>query len=443
MRMCAATTILLVLVTAVATVVAQDYTPSEENMEMREWFQDAKFGLFIHWGLYSIPGGFWNGKEVEGNSEWIMRVEDISVAEYEKLSRKFNPTEFDADAWCRMAKDAGMQYITITSKHHDGFAMYDSAVSEYDIVDKTPYGKDVLKALAKACKKHGLKLFFYYSQMDWHHPDYNAHGDTGRHSERPDRGNWNTYLDYMDAQLRELCMNYGTLGGIWFDGMWDKPDAEWRLDKTYGLIHQLQPQALIGSNHHVKPFPGEDFQMFEKGLPGEDPYSKEKHVSDRLPLEMCETINGSWGYDSGDQNHKSPEQIVHLLVQAAGLNANMLLNVGPKPDGSIQREHQERLAEVGQWIREYGHTVYGTRGGPIAPQSWGVTTQKGNTVFVHVLNDRSEEIALPRLDKRIVSATVAGGGPVQFTDTDLGPIIKLPVGQRRPIDTVVILETAP
>jgi len=407
MRMCAATIILLVLVTAVAATVAQDYTPSEENFEMREWFQDAKFGLFIHWGLYSIPGGFWNGKEVEGNSEWIMRVEDISVAEYEKLSRKFDPTEFDADAWCRMAKDAGMQYITITSKHHDGFAMYDSTVSEYDIVDKTPYGKDVLKALAKACKKHGLKLFFYYSQMDWHHPDYHPRGDTGRHSERPDRGNWNAYLDYMDAQLRELCANYGTLGGIWFDGMWDKPDAEWRLDKTYGLIHQ------------------------------------DKHVSDRLPLEMCETINGSWGYNSSDQDHKSAERIVHLLVQAAGLNANMLLNVGPKPDGSIQREHKERLAEVGQWIREYGHTVYGTRGGPIAPQSWGVTTQKGNTVFVHVLNDKGEEVALPRFDKRIISATIAGGGPVQITDTDLGPIIKLPVGQRHPIDTVVVLETAP
>lgn len=406
------------------------YTPSPRNFQTREWFQDAKFGLFIHWGVYSVLG----------RGEWVMQQEKMPIAEYEKLPPQFNPVEFDPDAWCRMARSAGMQYITITSKHHDGFALFDSKVSDYDIVDRTPHGKDVLKQLAEACRKHGLKLFFYHSHLDWHHPDYFPRGATAWENGRPDEGDWTKYLDYMDSQLAELCTNYGPIGGIWFDGWWDKPDADWRLSRTYGLIHKLQPHALIGNNHHRAPFPGEDFQMFEKGLPGADPFSQSKHVSE-LPLETCETINNSWGYNAGDSKHKSAKEIIRLLVNAAGMNANLLLNVGPKPDGTIQAEHQERLAEVGRWLNENGESIYGSRGGRIPPQPWGVTTQRGKIIYAHVLDEKAEFITLPGLKGTIVSISQLHNGPVQYEVVDEGILVKLPKAMERdPVDTILVVE---
>ncbi len=259
---------------------------------------------------------------------------------------------YDPAAWVAMAKAAGMKYITITSKHHDGFAMFDSKVSDYDVVERTPYGKDVLKMLADECKKQGIKLFFYHSQLDWHHPDYFPRGRTGLFAGRAEKGDFNRYLDYMDAQLKELLTGYGEVGGIWFDGWWDKPEADWRLGKTYKLIHDLQPQALVGSNHHRKPFPGEDFQMFEKDLPGRNTAGfNDKSEIGALPFEMCDTINNSWGYNKNDGSYKSTKQIVQLLVKAAGYDANFLLNVGPRPDGTIQPEFVKRLAEVGDWLK--------------------------------------------------------------------------------------------
>jgi alpha-L-fucosidase len=405
------------------------YVPTQENLASREWFQNARFGLFIHWGVYSV----------EGRGEWLMHNERMSIEEYGKLPHRFNPTAFDADAWCEMAKDAGMNYITITSKHHDGFAMFDSKMSDYDIVDASPYGKDVLKQLADACRRHGLKLFLYHSHLDWHHPDYYPRGRTGQYSGRPDKGNFSAYLDYMDAQLAELCTNYGPIGGIWFDGMWDRPDADWRLEKTYGLIHRLQPQAMIGSNHHRKPFPGEDFQMFEKGLPGQDPFSTEKHVSESLPLEMCDTINSSWGYNAGDNEHKSVKELVHLLVKASGYGANLLLNVGPKPDGTIQDTHRNRLAEVGAWLRKNGAGIYGTRKGPVAPRSWGVTTRKENKVYVHILTESDDVVALPDFGNVVSNASLLDGRPVSIASTSLGTIIQVPSSLRDPIDTIIVL----
>ncbi len=290
------------------------YKPTKSNLEAREWFQNAKFGLFVHWGVASLLE-----KEC-----WAMYSDRIPITEYEKLSQRFNPVKYDPDEWCSMAKDAGMRYITVTSKHHDGFAMFNSRVSDWDIVDRTPYGKDVWKMLADACERHELKLFFYYSQLDWYHSDYYPRGRTGNYaSGRPENGDWYKYLDYMDTQLSELCTNYGKIGGIWFDGMWDKLDEDWRLDKTYRLIHKLQPQALIGSNHHEPPFPGEDFQMFEKGLPGGSPYGTDHSVSS-LPLETCETINNTWSYSKDDRKFKSIKELVQYLVKAAGNNANYL-----------------------------------------------------------------------------------------------------------------------
>lgn len=404
------------------------YIPTEENRAARKWFQDAKFGLFVHWGVYSVLG----------NGEWVQERQDIPISEYEKLPPQFNPVQFDADEWVRMVKDAGMNYITITSKHHDGFAMFDSKVSDYDIVDRTPYGKDVLKMLTDACARNGVKLFFYHSQLDWHHPDYYPRGRTAKNTERPDSGDWLAYLDYMDGQIAELCTNYGEIGGLWFDGMWDKPDDDWRLGQTYRLIHKLQPQAMIGTNHHKEPHPGEDFQIFEKGLPGQDSYSESNYVS-KLPLETCETINRAWGYNANDNRYKSVKELVRYLVSAAGSNANFLLNVGPKPDGTIQPEFKERLAGMGEWLRKNGESIYGTRGGSIPTQSWGVSTHKDDTVYLHVLNDTDKAIIVSDLNKTISSVTCLDGNPVEFENSSYGLIVKLP-DQRDPYDTILVVK---
>ena len=412
---------------------AQKYQPTAENLKNREWFQDAKFGLFIHWGVYSVIG----------DGEWVMNQHQIPIKAYEKLPSFFNPTEFDAKAWVQMAKAAGMKYITITSKHHDGFAMFDSKISDYNIVKSTPYGKDVLKMLADECHKEGIKLFFYHSQLDWHHPDYFPRGFTGGNwTGRVESGDMNKYLEYMDAQLSELLTNYGDVAGIWFDGMWDKKDADWKLDRTYNLIHKLQPGALVGSNHHRTPYEGEDFQMFEKDLPGHNTtgFSPEQTIGE-LPKETCETINNSWGFNLKDDQHKSRKDLIQYLVKAAGYGANFLLNIGPMPNGKIQTEHIERLKEMGEWINVYGETIYGTRGGPLSAREWGVMTQKGNKVYVHILNWQDESIVIPSWGKKIKSAKVfIDKTQVKFLENEFGITLKVPKAKMDAIDTVIELE---
>ena len=414
----------------VGSARAQDsYEPSPENLAAREWFQDAKFGLFVHWGIYSLLQ----------QGEWIMNNRGITVEEYETLAPQFNPVDFDPAEWVALVKAAGMRYITITSKHHDGFAMFDTEVSDWDIVDRTPYGRDVLAMLAEECRKQGIKLFFYHSQLDWHHPDYYPRGQTGQRTGRPDDGDWYRYLDYMDAQLRELLTNYGPVGGIWFDGMWDRPEADWRLAQTYRMIHELQPATLIGSNHHQFPIPGEDFQMFEKDLPGENTIGFNTTEVGNLPLETAETINGSWGYNLTDRSLKSVDDLVRYLVNAAGRNANFLLNVGPMPTGAIQPEFHERLRGMGAWLAEYGESIYGTRGGPIGPRPWGVTTQKDSRVFVHVLAWPDRELTIPRMPVREASLLV-GDTPVAFRTSEAGVTLTLPDRAPGTIDLVVVLE---
>jgi len=413
------------------SLAGQSYRPAPENLKAREWFQDAKFGMFIHWGVYSVLG----------DGEWVMHNRRMTIAEYEKLAPKFNPTEFNAAEWVALAKEAGMRYITFTSKHHDGFAMWHTKQSHWNIVDATPYGKDVIKMLADECHKQGIKLFLYHSHLDWHHPDYYPRGRTGQYSGRPESGNWYRYLDYLDAQLEELLTNYGPIAGIWFDGWWDKPDADWRLQKTYSLIHRLQPAALIGNNHHRRPFEGEDFQMFEKDLPGHNTagFNAEAEIGN-LPLETCDTINRSWGYNAKDNRYKSVGELIHYLVRAAGYNANFLLNVGPMPNGKIQPEFVERLRGMGQWLRENGDSIYGTRGGPIPPRPWGVTTRKGNKVFVHVLDWPDELLAIPDIPNVKTAKAFPSGTPVTMRRTEGGLLLRLPASLRNPIDTIVVLE---
>lgn len=396
---------LLVLIIIVSNLTTAQYKPSKENLEARKWFEDAKFGLFIHWGVYSILG----------DGEWVMNNQNISIKEYENLPKFFNPTKYDPEKWVLMAKEAGMKYITITSRHHDGFSMFNSKASNYNIVEKTPYGKDVLKMLAEACRKHDIKLFFYYSQLDWYRDDYFPRGRTGNGIKGRGEGKWEDYINFMKAQLTELLTNYGEIGGIWFDGQWDQHDwdgkrfgkinVDFKLDEVYKLIHDLQPQALIGSNHHLAPNPGEDFQMFEKDLPGKGTkdFATSKDDIGNLPLEVCETINGSWGFNLKDRKHKSEKELIQYLINAAGYGSNLLLNVGPMPNGEIQDEHVNSLKKIGLWVKENGETIYGTRKGPSEPNDQFVTTKKQNKIYIHVLDSSIESLEIKTFAKKIKS----------------------------------------
>ena len=420
---------LLFVLLLTSKVQAQDYTPTPENLKNREWFQDAKFGMFIHWGIYSVLGV----------QEWVMETQSIDKKTYEKVAPFFNPTEYDAEAWVLMAKAAGMKYITITSKHHDGFAMFDSKLTDWDIMDRTVYQKDILKQLAEACRKHGLKLFFYYSQLDWNHPDYFPRGNTGNKSGRPEAGNWENYLDFMNGQLTELLTNYGDVAGIWFDGWWDKKEANWQLRRTYDLIHSLQPQTLIGSNHHQAPMEGEDFQMFEKDLPGENKggFSGDAKVG-KLPLETAETMAQRWGFSLQDKAYKSSTELIHYLVKAAGHNSNFLLNVGPMPNGKIQPEFIDTLKVIGDWNSKNGESIFGTRGGPVSPQTWGVTTQKNNTVFVHILDWKSNNLLLPNFPGNIRKLVdFQTKKPLKYEKTSFGTLIQLPEGWDGKVDYII------
>ena len=405
-----------------------------ERLAARAWFADAKFGLFIHWGVYSELGA----------GEWVMHNRQIPVPAYEALAAAFDPTKFDAKAWVALARRAGVRYITITSRHHDGFSMFKTAETPYNIVDWTPFKRDPLAELALACHAAGIKLFFYYSQLDWHHPDYWPRGATAWDNGRPASGDWSRYLKFMNAQLSELLTHYGPVGGIWFDGMWDKPDADWHLSKTYALIHQLQPAALIIPNHHQAPKPGEDVQTFERDLPGRNTAGfNTTFVTDQLPLESCNTLNGSWGFDIGDDKYKSVEEIEEMLVRAAGNNSNLLLNIGPQPNGEIQEEFATRLRAVGEWLSKYGVTIYGTRGGPIPPGDWGVTTQKGDTVYVHVLHWNAQMLALPPLPRKVTSVQqLFHDTKLQVAQSENGIVLPLLPAAKGETDRVLVLSLA-
>jgi alpha-L-fucosidase len=406
--------------------------PASSANAAKRWFEDAKFGLFVHWGVYSLIG----------KGEWVMNNDKLPISEYAKLPPLFKPVRFDAEEWVKLVRGAGMKYITITSKHHDGFCMFDSKLTTYDIVDATPYGKDPLKALADACHKHGIKLFFYYSMLDWHHPDYFPRGGTGKSAGRKEKGDWKRYVAYYQGQVRELCTNYGEIGGLWFDGWWDRPEADWDLEGTYRIIHELQPGALVGNNHHVAPFPGEDFQMFEQDLPGENSAGFNKAgVTSRLPLETCMTLNQSWGYNALDTKYKSPEQVIHALLGAAGRGANLLLNVGPMPDGTIGPEFTERLLAVGKWLQANGKAVYGTRRGPIPPQPWGVSTVRASgppDVYLHILKP-ADPISLPRLMGTYTPFVFGKTTPLKLVPRQGTLELGLPESIQTPIDTIVVL----
>lgn len=428
-----ATLLAVTLLIAQQPAVSAAYTPSAENIAARAWYQDAKLGMFIHWGPSSVLQ----------DGEWVMNNRGIRADDYESLLPLFNPARFDANAWAKTAKAAGMKYITLISKHHDGIALFDSKVSDYTVTKRSPFARDVARELADACAKEGLKLFFYYSQLDWHHPDYFPRGSTGRKAGRAEAGSFPRYLDYMDAQLTELLTNYGPIGGIWFDGMWDQPTADWRLARTYALIHKLQPATLIIPNHHEAPRPGEDVQTFERDLPGANAQGFNTTTIGALPLEMSETMNDSWGFQLTDHNWKSATTLIRSMVEAAGRNTNFLLNVGPRPDGSFPDSAQARLAALGAWMRVNGASIYGTRGGPLTPRPWGVTTQKGDTVYVHLLHGVDAVVALPELPRRVTRAFLLdGGAPVSIAATPGAVTLRMPRRDSESADQVVALVLA-
>lgn len=397
---------LFVTLVTFGTISAQEnYQPTEVNLKARQEFQDAKFGIFIHWGIYSMLA----------DGEWVMQNKGLDCNEYKLLARGFYPSKFSAQEWVTTIKNSGAKYITFTSRHHDGFSMFGSKASDYNIVDATPFKRDVIGELAAECHKQQLKLHFYYSHLDWGRPDYYPLGRTGKKTGRTTHGEWATYAKFMKDQLTELLTNYGEIGAIWFDGVWDKDaspreeqPAIWGLYDQYQLIHSLQPACLIGNNHHLLPFGGEDIQIFERDIPGQNTAGLSGQEISPLPLETCETMNGMWGYKITDKNYKSGKTLIQYLVKTAGMNANLLLNIGPRPDGTLPDEALERLKEIGEWLAVNGETIYGTRGGVITPQEWGVTTQRDNTLYVHILDLKTNTLLLPYQGNKLKKAVKFG-----------------------------------
>lgn len=411
------------------------YKPSAANLENRAWFEASRFGVFIHWGVYSLLG----------DGEWVMNDQKLSLSEYGLLPKFFNPQDFDAKAWAKLFKDAGAKYITFTTRHHDGFSMWNSQTSDYNIVKSTPFKRDIVKELVEACRSEGVRVMFYYSLLDWKRNDYTPLGRTGNGIAGRDleQGDWNRYIEFMKTQLTELLTNYGQIDGIWFDGHWDKKDADWQYEEIYSLIHSLQPQCLIGNNHHMAPIEGEDFQMFERDLPGHNTtgFGTAADAVGSLPKEVCGTIAGSWGFNIKDRQQKSFKEVLSYLVKAAGYGSNLLLNVGPMPNGEIQDYQQERLRQLGDWLKQYGESIYGTEGGFVRPTDDYALTKKGNTIYVHLLNADKASFLIPNFTFKVSSlVSFDGKTKVNFHQLDNDVLVlQLPEGLRDTNDLVLKL----
>jgi alpha-L-fucosidase len=401
-----------------------DQRPDARQDTRLDWFRDARFGMFIHWGLYAALAGEWNGQDIGGIGEWIMLRARIPVAAYERLADGFNPVEFDADAWAALAAHAGAKYLVITAKHHDGFCMFDSQVTEYTIVKATPFKRDPMRELAAACQRHGVKFCFYYSQtQDWHHPG----GDGNDWDYDEATKDFDGYVErYVKPQVRELLTNYGPIGLIWFDTPKRMTSAQSR--ELVDLVHSIQPDCLV--NGRIGNGLGDYAESRDNVIPTEQLQSD---------WEVPATINDTWGFKARDQNWKSPADLVQKLVDCASKGGNYLLNVGPTAEGIIPSPSIERMHAVGDWLRANGESVYGTRPGPIQGLEWGRTTQRGGSTFLHAFEWPTDGVL--RIPRVFSSAKLLQGG-VPLTVRREGETAVIDARAVTPdgLDTVIVLE---
>jgi alpha-L-fucosidase len=427
-------------------------TTAQRDQRMR-WWREARFGMFIHWGLYAVPAGEYNGKRSERIGEWIMEWANIPRADYEKFTAQFNPVKFDAKQWVQIAKAAGMKYIVITSKHHDGFALYDSKVSNYDIVDATPYRRDPIKALAAEAKKQGLKFCFYYSILDWHYPS--AYVDSpgkdptaGNRTTKLKPGGKEEYLKYMQAQLRELITTYNP-AVLWFDGEWQEWWTEADGKELYKFVRGLKPDIIINNRvgrgrqgmqgmsktdqEYAGDFGTPEQQIPANGLPGVD-------------WESCMTMNTTWGFKFYDDKWKSGQVLIRNLIDIASKGGNYLLNVGPTAEGLIPAPSVERLSEMGRWMKVNGQAIYGTSASPFAKQlEFGRATSKPGRVYLHVFDWPADgKLNVPTFGKSVTKAhlLVSPKQQLKITQTKDGVSLTVPAQAPDPIATVIVLETA-
>ena len=383
----------------------------EAKPEDLQWFQDARFGLFIHWGPVSLKGteiGWSRG----GERKFPPGKGEIPVEEYDTLYQRFNPVKFNADEWVATAKAAGMKYLVFTTKHHDGFCMFDSAYTDYKITN-SPFKRDVTAELADACHRAGIRLGFYYSPPDWRHPDF----FTDNHAR---------YVEYLHNHLRELCTRYGKLDILWFDGLGAKPET-WDAVHLLPMIRKLQPGILINNR---------------SGLPADfdTPEQEIGHFQIDRAWESCITICRQWAWKPND-TMKSLKECVDMLIRCAGGDGNLLLNVGPMPTGEIEPRQVERLKEIGGWMEKYGAGIYGTRGGPFQPGDWGASTHRGNVITLFIMAWKpAETLRLPAIEKKIVNSEVLTGGRAKVQQSEKQIEITLAAKEQNPIATVIRLE---
>ncbi|MBN1402191.1 MAG: alpha-L-fucosidase [Anaerolineae bacterium] len=394
------------------------------------WWREARFGLFIHWGLYAVPAGIWQGQEIPGIGEWIMYRARIPVAEYEQLAAQFNPVRFDAAEWVSLAKRAGQRYIVITAKHHDGFCMYHTHMSPYNIVDATPFRRDPIAELAHECARQDIKLCFYYSQtQDWHHPD----GDGNDWDYDEGGKDFDGYIEhYVKAQVRELLTQYGPIGLIWFDT--PKRITVEQSRSLLELVHEIQPECLVSGR--IGNALGDYGEAGDNRIP---------ETAVEADWETPATINDTWGYKSTDQNWKSSAEMLHKLVDIVSKNGNYLLNVGPTAEGVIPEPSVTRLEEMGRWLALHGESIYGSKPGPIQGLAWCRSTLKGNRLFLHVFDwptaGQIELEGLPQAKKAYLLADPES--PLPLTQSGSKATISGPAQAPDAVDSVVVLDLAP
>ena len=408
-------------------------SPAADDSRMA-WFRDAKFGMFIHWGIYSVPAGEWKGQK--NYAEWIQLQAKIPNKVYEKFAKEFNPVKFDAEEWARIAKNAGMKYMVITAKHHDGFSMYGTKQTKYNIVDATPYGKDPMKPLSKACRDAGMHFCFYYSIVDWHYPDFPAkYSQRGFHGAPNPNADISKYADYQYAQVKELLTNYGPVGILWFDGGGSFRGADkvklLKAVRLVDMIHQTQPSCLINNRLGY----GADYGTPEQHIP--------KGMQNK-PFEVCMTLNRHWGYNKNDHNWKSPETVIHNLADIAHKGGNYLLNVGPTSEGLIPEPSVKILAEVGKWMKVNGESIYGTTRS-IIPEipDWGRITTKGDKLYLHVFQRPADgTIRLPgiKADPTAAKLLAAPDAKVEVGRGGGDVVVKLPATLPDPVNSVVEID---